>query len=144
MPSASLNGQQVTPQAGVITQLTNMAAASGYYHATTLHLNTANIVVTPQTLLSALIEATFAGYAAVAAVAFGTPGNAPPGGAEMFAPSITFTVASGTPNTTIYGWYLTDSGATTLLLYVPLAIPVQLINPGDQVVVQPAVQDSGI
>jgi hypothetical protein len=144
MPSASDNGQQVTPQAGVIAQLTALKAMSGYYNATTLHLTNANITVTPTTPLAALTEPTFTGYAAVASQVFGTPGNGPNGSAEMFAPSVTFTCSGGTPSDTIYGWFLTDSGGTTLLLYCPLVSPVQIVNPGDQVVVQPAVQDSGI
>lgn len=144
MPSASDNGQQVTTLPTSKAVLTALTATPQIYYQPTLHLNTANITVTPDTDLTAMVEATFTGYAAVTAVAFGTPGNGENGSAEMFAPSHTFTCSGGTPNETIYGWYLTDSGGTSLYLYVPLATPVQIANVGDQVTVQPAVQYSGI
>jgi hypothetical protein len=143
MPSASDNGQQVTTQLTSQAILTALKTTPQIYYEPTLHLNVANVTVTPETALGGLTEATFTGYAAVASVAFGTPGNGPNGSAEMFAPSVTFTCTGGTPNQTVYGWYLTDSGATTLYLYVPLAVPVQITTTGDQVTVQPAIQNSG-
>lgn len=144
MPSASDNGQQVTSLAAEKAILTALSATPQVYYQPTLHLNTANVAVTPLTPLSALVEATFVGYAAAAAIAFTGPENGANGSAQMFAPSITFTCTGGTPNATVFGWYLTDSTGADLYLYVPLATPVMIANIGDGVTIQPAVQNSGI
>jgi hypothetical protein len=143
MPSASANGQQVTPQAGALAELTVLTAVGGTFHLPTLRLNTSNVVVTPQTPVGSLTEPTFTGYAPVVGVTWGTPENQTNGGGAVFAPSETMVCSGGTPADTIRGWFLTDSGGTTLLLYVPLAQPVQIAAVGDGVTVQPVIALSG-
>lgn len=139
----SNNAAQVMPQSIARAALAALVGTGGPFNGTTLHLYANNIVPSPQTPLSAMIEPTFTGYAPVAAIAFGTPFNAPGGGAGVVAPSVDIACSGGTPTDTIYGWYLTDSGDTTLKLIVPLGAPVPIANVGDSVLIQPEIDFSG-
>lgn len=137
------NGQQVIPQAEVKAWLNALTVTAGPLALCTLHLNKANLAVTPNTPLSALVEPTFTGYAAVASLTFGGAFNMPNGGGGMVAGSVTFLCTGGTPNETIYGWYLTDVSATLLRAYCPLGTGVPIAGPGDSVLVQPEIDMSG-
>jgi hypothetical protein len=142
VPSAADNGPQINPQAELLAEVAALIASAAPLYEPTLHLVQQNIAVTPTTPLSVLTaaEASFPGYAAVTAIAWGAPGNSPTGGAEVFAPSHTFTQGASPIPQTIFGWYITDSGVTVLLRYVALANPVPVVLTGDQVTIQPALQ----
>lgn len=137
------NGQQAIPQAIARAILDTLCDTGGEFDACKLHLYAVNVVVNPNTPLSALIEPTFTGYAAVAAIAFDGAINGPNGSAIALAPSEVFACTGGIPTNTIYGWFLTDSGSTILKLAVPLGTPVQIAQPGDGVDIQPEIVFSG-
>lgn len=137
------NAQQVMAQAIAKASLDVLTAVGGSFHLPTLHLYSTNVLVTPQTAIGDMVEPTFTGYAAVASIAFGAAVNAPNGAALSQAPSEQFVCSGGTPTDIIYGWYLTDSGNTSLKLVVPFATPVAVGNIGDAVPVQPELYFSG-
>jgi len=116
-------------------QLVDLAAllALASYTGAKIHLYTANLVPDENTTLADLVasECTFVGYSAKT----WTP-SAPyvdPNGNVVAGGAVTFIATTGLPNETIYGAYLTDTAAATLLGAWALDAPVGIANPGDGV-----------
>jgi hypothetical protein len=125
--------------------MTTLAADTTTFKAAICHLYSATVVVTPGILLSALTEATFTGYAASQTIAWNGPGSDEVGNAYLFGPQLTFISTGTTTTNTIYGAYLTGSGAdsTTLLAVEPFATPIPIANTGDYVAYSPQVSLPG-
>lgn len=105
-----------------------------------LHLFVNNVTITQSTLLSALTEATWTGYAVVP-LAFGSWTFSVAGhtGIAIAGPQ-SFSNSSGSAQTA-YGWYLTDSGSSMLLAGGQFdGAPVSIPDGGTQIVI-PSVGD---
>lgn len=110
--------------------LTTLTASGAPLFGAIMHLFKTLIPVNQNTPLGSFVEADFTGYAAGSAITWGTPFYTSAG-----VPVVTGTLNSfvtGSPATvlnTIYGWYLTDSGGTTLLVARLLDTPIILTGP---------------
>lgn len=121
----------VSTRALQLEVLTALKATGSPLHAPTLVLFTASPPLNVDTKLSDLTLATFTGYAAVTALAFGTPYIDVNGMSVIVAPSEDFISTADTPSETITGWALVDSGLTTLYYAEVLDTPVPITQAGD-------------
>lgn len=112
-------------------------AVGGPWAALTLHLYVNNVAPNEDTVVADLTQATFAGYAAVAALAFGTCYIDADGNFKLSAPSEQFTATGIGVLETVYGYYLTDAAGTVLHGANLLDTPVPITQIGDGLIVQP-------
>lgn len=97
----------------------------------TVHLYMNNVALTPDTPLTALMEATFTGYAAVAIPGLSPPYIDPVSNQEVISiGSATFIAGAGMTPQTIYGAYVLDH-AGVLQGFEALPAPVLLTEAGD-------------
>lgn len=96
--------------------LSSLFATGGPFNALTLRLYATNVIFGKGTALTDLTEATFTGYTAQAAVAWNAPYIDPLNVVRMDAPSVDWQMTGATPTNTIYGWYYTNSGGTSLYM----------------------------
>lgn len=129
--------EPLTPLAIQLAMLAQMIATPGALYARTLILFQNNISITNTTLLAALTEATFTGYAAVAAQVFAAPYIDQAGLVRTNAPSVPFVMTDTVTPNTIYGWALTDSGKTILVLSGKFPSPIVLSQANQGLDVQP-------
>lgn len=119
--------------------LTELVAATNPWNGALISLFKNDIVPDAASLLADLTEADFSGYAASAAVTWGTPHFLPDGTAVVAGDAKTFVTASPAPVlNTVFGWYATDGAGTTLLFARRLDTPIVLTGPNQQVAVLPA------
>jgi hypothetical protein len=80
-----------------------------------LHLYQNNLAIAFGTLIGALTEATFTGYASIANMwsGAGAPAATAPGAIQTTNPQ-TFTAGAIGVSNNIYGWYVTEAGSTAL------------------------------
>lgn len=109
-------------QDGGITDNVNDATA-GHLGAATLHLFQHGPTITNATLIGALTEATFTGYAAVALAGW-TGAAVTAHVASSTANPVTFTLTAGSQS--IGGWYVKDAGGNLMLAGNDVNDPVSL------------------
>jgi hypothetical protein len=103
--------------ASVATQLESLTLQKGVgggLHLQTLRAITAPPTIDKSTLFASIVEATFDGYAPIAAVAFGSPYIAVGGTVVIEGVGGDFIMTGTTTLETIVGMVLTDAGGTTL------------------------------
>jgi hypothetical protein len=123
----------VQPSSGLLDQLTELIAVGNYFDAAKLHLFKSDSNPTPQTVLADLTEATGTGYASVA-ITWGTPFINDVGYAEVLTQLKQWIWTNGATDTqTIFGYYFTNTGSTTLLLAERFANPI-IINRDGQAI----------
>jgi hypothetical protein len=112
-----------TPE--LIAILTTLAAGGGDFNGAKLSLFSDNLTPGKNTLLADLNAITSNGIANAATVTWGTVYTNDNGAAEVLGNTETFltTSAPGSP-ITAFGYFLTDSGGTVLLLAERFATPV--------------------
>ena len=123
----------VVPDSTSLAVLQALVAAKGLLDGAIVHLFQVDITPTRDTTLTELTdaEADFTGYAASAAVVWGDPYYAESGQPYVPGDLKTFTVGAGpvTPNV-IYGYYVTNDGATELLWSERYASPKSMVTTG--------------
>lgn len=134
----------VLVQASRLAALDRLAAVGGPLAATELRLGVNNISVGPGTVLADLQEATFAGYAPVAAIAFGSAYIDPNGVVRIDAPSETFEMTATTTLEVVYYWYLVNTAGTALVAIALLDNPVPLTEVSQGLSVLPSVPASAL
>lgn len=136
-------GPLVIPTAFMRDILTDLAkavpgaAAAGPLNGALVKLFTADIVPNRNTLLAALTPATFTGYAASTAVAWGVPITDEDGATTITAASKQFSCTDDVVTEDIWGWFLTDAAGTKLLCSQRFDNKVIINGAGDGVVVLP-------
>jgi len=128
---------QVLPVAIDIAILTELIDTGNLLDATTLILFQNDIVPTPATVMSDLTEATFTGYAAAAAIVWGTPYLDVTGIALVTAASHEFVSTGSTIGNIIYGWALTNAAKTDLKKAARFTTPIGISATGEGVTVVP-------
>lgn len=115
------------PKQGALSDLA--AWIAGELGSCLVKLYVSNTVYTPDRIPSDYTEASFAGYAPIAAPSWGVPFTNVGGKAETDSPTLTwaYTAASGTA--TVFGVFVTDTTGTKLLLVVPFITP-ETLTPG--------------
>lgn len=131
-----------TPQAEAdLTALIAAGPPAGRLNGVKVHLFQNNIVPTPATILTDLVEATFDGYAASAAVTWGSVVVDPAGNAVVYGDAKTFTMTGSTTPNTVYGYYVTNSAGSTLEYLELFDSPVGFGGPGTTLVLLPAYKE---
>lgn len=121
----------VIPNPEMLAWLTTLTATGGNLHGAIMHLFQNNVAITPAIVLANLTECTFTGYTAGSAITWLAPFYTVNGTPVVTGTLQTFGVGS-TPTifNTVYGWYLTDTGGTTLLAVRALDTPIILTEAG--------------
>lgn len=114
-------GAQVVPQSLLKTRLTAMIAVDGELEAPKVKLFINDITPGPLTILTDLTIPTFGGYAAKN-VTWGLTYDNPDGGVGVSGGAPDW-VTTDAVSETVYGYFLTDAGGTTLLEIRRLAVP---------------------
>lgn len=121
-----------------LTALVAAGPPAGRLNGAKVHLYQNNIAVRPDTILTDFTEADFDGYAASAAVTWGTVATDSSGNAVVYGDAKTFLcTGSVTPNT-VFGYYVTNGAGSTLEYAEAFATPVGFGNAGDNLVILPA------
>lgn len=108
------------------------AAPLGAFLTTpTIRLFVNNIVVGPQTPLTAFTEATFTGYAAVTMGTLFGPVTLPDGNEAKYADADYLCSAAPSPSVLVYGYYVTNAGSTVYYGGETFPTPVPIAAPGD-------------
>jgi hypothetical protein len=127
----------ILPKKAARDALAQLVAADGLFNGCLCRLYVNNINVTDATVIGDLTEATFAGYAASAALTWGTPYN-DGDHASVESNRVQFTTTGEPDGQTARGAYLTTAGGSPALLAIlPFDGPQSVVEAGDAVIVIP-------
>lgn len=121
----------VTPQTTASAILTALKGAGGTYNGAKLHLFKNNITPDVQTALADLEECDFDGYAASAAVTWGSVIHAGADSVQIASDAKEFVATGGTTPNNIYGWYVTDGAGTGYLGAERFDEPIPVVEAGN-------------
>lgn len=127
----------VMAQSQIFIVLAAMPATDGILDGAKLMLFQNDFTPDRNTLIADLTVATFGGYAPVTLATWGAPFVPPGEQPRIQHASKQFTPNSGVTPNTIYGWGITNTGGTTLLIAVRLDAPVYLIDATTAIIVEP-------
>lgn len=123
-----------------LAALNAMAGVGQPLAAATLILYSNGFVPSPAMAIGSVVECTFAGYAAVAGLTFGSSyldGNGTP---CISAPSEQFEATGPTPTETIYGFALVNAAKTILYYAENLPTPIPITAAEQGVMIQPTIR----
>lgn len=120
--------------------LNRLTVMGGILNAATLILITGPTSISKDTVFADVTEATFDGYAAVAAQAFSPAYVAPGGAIQISAPSVLFTDTGNVTPNTVTGWALVDAGKTTLYYVEKFDTSIVMDGTGEGFLVQPVIK----
>jgi hypothetical protein len=132
----------VIPQADLVALLDLVLA--NYPATSKVHLYQNNMQPGPQNVISDFTEATYDDYTAIALGTFTTPFIGPDGNAISVAPGISFVDGGTTTSNTIYGFFLTNSAGSTLLLSGKFDQAILMNNTGIGFVFVPTLELGGL
>lgn len=136
----------VFPWSQLLAMLNILSTDGGGVAPISVHLFQNNFFPLPTSQLSDFVEATFSGYAASGAVHWGSGYYDVNGKPTVNTPEVPFLAASPLliPNT-IYGYYITDSGAGTTLYFAErFPAPIPVVIPHQSVILIPVLQAGSI
>lgn len=123
-----------TSSQAIANKVTDLAAKkAGDLAGATFHLYTNDYEPTPQSVVGDFDEATFTGYASIAAVGWNATEQNPDGSVSTDTTNVMTWVGPGdATGQTIHGYYVLSAGAGTPYIYgVKFPEPVPLATPAD-------------